>query len=414
MRFRMKNMLAALGLAASLAAPAFAQTFQPTSMNHGRRDPVPVYPSAPAESCPAPTPGMPSAIPGAMPSAPGTPSATPGAPAPAAPGVEAPAPGTMSPDANAAAAGAFGAAPSAGTGGGDTFNPSMFGDLLSPSRLVFVTAASGRNGTSTVRSVPVTAAGSFKISDKGSPKPQDRVYVTYDYYNDVGASTNGTGSGEVHRETLGFEKTFLDGNASVGIRLPFTESTGGASGIGDGTIGDLTLYGIYAFLNDRQTGNVFSVGMALTIPTGPSFDDPSGHDLNQFIYQPFIGYIYNFNNSFFVEGFHSALISDHQNALSQDVAFGWWMYRCNDTNSTIRGIVPMVELHLYTPLDNTNTTVPTTPGSFALISDNILTVTAGVSFQIGERMSFGIAAGVPVTGPRPDSFEAITSFVYHY
>jgi hypothetical protein len=438
MRFRTKNLLAALGLAASLISPALGQEpFQPTSMNHGRRDPIPVVPSAPAESCPAPTPGMPGAmpstIPGAMPGTPGAPvtPAIPGTPAPAtpAPGAEGPVPGVMTPYPGAAAVGAFGAAPSAGTGGSSTFNPSMFGDLLSPSRVVFATPGSpgtpstvvfrrgalpttlpGTPGTTSFRSIPVLSDGSFKISDNGSPKPQDRAYVTYNYFNDPSGPSGP--SGDVNRETLGLEKTFLCGNASVGLRLPFTESSSSLGGLGDGTMGDLTLYGIYAFLNDRETGNVLSTGFALTLPTGPAFRDPTGRDLNDVIYQPFFGYIYNFNRDFYIEGFHSAIVSEHQCGLSQDVSLGWWMYRSNDGN--LRGIVPTVELHLYTPLDNTSTYVSDQIGTSSLISDNTLTITTGVTFLIGDRISVGVAVGVPVTGPRPDSYEAITTFNWRF
>ena len=321
--------------------------------------------------------------------------------------------------ADAGNSGAFGQAPSAGTGGADTFNPSMFGDLLGGSRLVVTTRSASSSSfgstsfSTTTRSVPILSGGGFKISDNGSPRPQDRAYITYNYFNDVGTGTGSTTTGDVNRETLGFEKTFLDGNASLGVRLPFTESSSSLGGIGDGTIGDLTLYGIYAFINDRETGNVFSTGMALTIPTGPSVRDPSGRDLNEFIYQPFIGYIYNFDRNFFVQGFHSGIFSEHQNGLSQDVAAGMWLYRSSDAGSTIRGIVPTVELHLYTPLDHTGgSTID--PSGFTVVSDNTLTVTTGVTFLIGDRISLGVAVGIPVTGPRPDSYEAITTFNWRF
>ncbi|HEX3314261.1 MAG TPA: hypothetical protein VHR72_05175, partial [Gemmataceae bacterium] len=90
-------------------------------------------------------------------------------------------------------------------------------------------------------------------------------------------------------------------------------------------------------------------------------------------------------------------------------------YRSGDSGSVIRGIVPTVELHLYTPLDHTNGTVidPTT-GGFSLVADNTLTVTSGVTFLIGDRISLGVAVGVPVTGPRPDAYEAITTFNWRF
>ena len=56
----------------------------------------------------------------------------------------------------------------------------------------------------------------------------DRFFVTYNYFNNVHAPALRVQNGfltqerigyDVHRETYGFEKTFLDGIASVGLRL---------------------------------------------------------------------------------------------------------------------------------------------------------------------------------------------------
>ena len=47
--------------------------------------------------------------------------------------------------------------------------------------------------------------------------------MTYNYFNVDGLHTTGFG---IHREVVGFEKTLLDGNASIGMRLPYTQATG--------------------------------------------------------------------------------------------------------------------------------------------------------------------------------------------
>jgi hypothetical protein len=98
--------------------------------------------------------------------------------------------------------------------------------------------------------------GAFKIQENESPRPADRVNLTFNYYNSVDL---GTKKIDVQRETLGFEKTFLDGNASLGARLPFFQNLDNKD-----DMGDITLIGKFAFLNDRMTGNVISGGIAIT------------------------------------------------------------------------------------------------------------------------------------------------------
>jgi hypothetical protein len=105
----------------------------------------------------------------------------------------------------------------------------------------------------------VVARGAEKMSENDSPRPQDRVFGNYNYYNNVRKVI------DVHRETVGFEKTFLNGNASIGLRLPFFQDV--APGFSEGDPGDLSIRLKYAWINDP--GTVISTGLAITTPTGP-------------------------------------------------------------------------------------------------------------------------------------------------
>jgi hypothetical protein len=102
--------------------------------------------------------------------------------------------------------------------------------------------------------------GAFKIQENESPRPMDRVYFNYNFYSGVDL---GSKKVDIQRETFGFEKTVLDGNASLGIRVPIFQNLDSKD-----DIGDITLIGKYAFFNDRTTGNVISGGVAVTPPTG--------------------------------------------------------------------------------------------------------------------------------------------------
>src|SRR5205085_9663272 len=132
----------------------------------------------------------------------------------------------------------------------------------------------------------------------------DRVFFTYNYYDRVNAAAANFG---LNRELIGFEKTFLDGNASFGMRLPFQQTTG-ASNLGDFAnheIADITLIGKYALVNDRETGNVLSGGLALTLPTADHrVVLADGNTLRSVLLQPYVGWIINGGN-LFAQGFHS-------------------------------------------------------------------------------------------------------------
>ena len=65
----------------------------------------------------------------------------------------------------------------------------------------------------------------FKIADNQSPQPQNRIYSSFNYYDNLNYQVNSRlGSPlsdfQVYRYIVGFEKTVLDGNGSFGMRLP--------------------------------------------------------------------------------------------------------------------------------------------------------------------------------------------------
>src|SRR5207248_9322234 len=70
--------------------------------------------------------------------------------------------------------------------------PPMLGDLLVPTggfRTVFF-APRGSTPTAQVFRLPSANHG-FKIADDNSPRPQNRVFTTYNYYNDINTRFDG-------------------------------------------------------------------------------------------------------------------------------------------------------------------------------------------------------------------------------
>jgi hypothetical protein len=248
---------------------------------------------------------------------------------------------------------------------------------------------------------PVAVArGAFKIGENGVARPQDRVFATYNYYNNV------LGALDVHREMGGIEKTFAGGDASIEVRLPFVQNHVQNDGGQEDDIADLTFILKYALVN--RADSVLSVGLATTAPTGPVPSmlilRPDGFErVHPWQLQPFVGYYQAFGD-WYVQGFSSAMIpTDERDAvwLFNDVGLG---YRLFEGGGLIRAVIPTVEAHVNTPLSNR--------GDIGF-SDSV-NVTAGTYFLLGERLTLGTAAGTPVTGPRLFDFEAIFSLNWRF
>jgi hypothetical protein len=341
-----------------------------------------------------------------------------------------------------AGADAFARAPEAGTQPAASADPALFGDLGGGGipRIGAVLPTPGNGATTTGSSVkpggplsantpnipygraiagpgdsiaaiaPLGSRANFKITEDDSPAPVDRVYFIYNYYNDVGASTGLSPSRlDLQREALGLEKTFLDGNASVGLRLPYLELTGNSE-FDDWHIGDLSLLFKYAFINNKQTGNVVSAGMVLTVPTGEGLQIEGESSLNSVVFQPFVGGIYNYN-AFFFQGFSSIAVPDDMRDITlwfNSMAAGYHLLpKSTDPDDILRDVAPVVELHINTPLNHRGS--ESVPIGFPDTVD----LTGGFHF-VFRRATIGIAVGTPLTGPKPFEFEGLANVDFHF
>lgn len=394
--------------------------------------PVLPAPCLPGHPVPAPLPGVPGA-PGA-PSQPGQPP-TPGAGSQGA----APLPGQTDPtqpatpgdgtsalgqEAQAAQAG------EAGTAAAASFNPTMFGDLIGMRRFRRIVVPqrqiAGENTATSqaeaeararaarqTRSISVASftANAFKITENDSPRPTNRVFASFHYFNDVNGPINppGFGTANLYRETIGFERTFLDGNASFAMRLPFAQDTGPRSIIENTFVGDLNLIFKYALYND-PSGDVFSTGLVLTLPTGPSFEIPGESDLHPVLFQPWAGYIVNIGRTY-LQGFFSVVVpTDMRDAtvMFNDLAIGYQMYRSANPDAILTAVTPQFELHVNTPLSHRGTDSGLTG------FPDMVNLTGGVIFQLYGRATLGMAAGTPTAGPKPWAFEALSYFNLYF
>ena len=253
--------------------------------------------------------------------------------------------------------------------------------------------------------------GAFKITENESPRPQDRVFCTYNFFENLNGRLNPPGitQTDLHRETIGFEKTFLDGDASIGMRLPFIQLRGDES-IRESDVGDLSIILKYALINDPNTHNVLSMGLEVTVPTGPSFLPAGTPDIHSTLLQPYVGWIYNFGD-WFVHGFNSiAVPTDSQDVtyLFNDAAIGYFLPRSRDSNGWITELVPSCEVHVSTPLNHRGSLTQPFGGI------DIVDLTFGVTAGLCNRSTLALAFVTPVTGPRPFDWELQIHFNYRF
>jgi hypothetical protein len=276
----------------------------------------------------------------------------------------------------------------------------MFGDIVGGPAIRTVVRLP--NGATRSVFIPQVNRGGFKIADNESPRPTDRVFVTYNYYNNV--NTLGGPNFDLHREMIGFEKTFFDGNASIGMRLPFLQLDG-LQGVDDSLVGDLSIIFKWAFLNDLATGNLLSAGMVVTVPSGDDIHGITNPTIHPTILQPYVGGIYNAGD-LYVHGFSSLAISTDSRDVtfwSNDIAVGYWLYRNKEAGGLVHGIAPTLEAHVFTPLNHRNS-------SGDVFAPDWVVLTGGVYIDLGKSSTLGIAVATPVTGPHPFDVEAIVSF----
>jgi hypothetical protein len=312
---------------------------------------------------------------------------------------------------------------SAGEGGTQpaaSYAPGFFGDLIG-STVLTVVSITPKGGSFaqpfTFKSPDVTNSGGLKIAESDSPRPTDRIYYNFNFYGGIAVNPDPTVPLlQVSRHEIGFEKTFFGGDASFGMRLPFFSFAGDPSYETVFT-GDLVLLTKYAFINNRETGNVLSAGLVLTVPSGGSPSLLSGNNIREEVVrnypvtiEPYFGYIYNVTNRLYLQGFHSVCVpTDPSEAtfMSNDIGIGYYLFR-EPSAQFIRALVPTVEVHINTPFNHREE--PVAVGDVQMLDST--NITTGF-YLVLPRSTIGAAVGVPLVNG-PEHIEALVNFTMHF
>lgn len=376
--------------------------------------------------------GKPAPGPSGMTSAPGTASAAPASPGGATTGsgsTAAPTPGGF---ADVAAPVGGGGAVTAGDGGpysapglggglgtsGSALN--MIGDA-SPFRSLRTQAVALPGGgvrpiPPPARSTVVPSVREFKIAENQSPTPQDRVYFSFSFYDDVNKRLNTVfdvplKGVQIYRYTWGMEKTFNNGLGSVGLQLPLNNvyaqsrepniPTGGNST----ALGNLTVFMKHILAIDPASGSLASAGLAISPRTGSRAFGGAPFLLasGTTTIQPFLGYFVRFNKLFF-HGFEALDVpydAAQATMIYNDLGVGYYLYEREEAAGMVRAIVPTFEVHANIPLNHR--------GAYDRLdkygTPDVVNLTSGINVRLYEASILTLGIVAPVTGPRPFDFE---------
>ncbi len=286
------------------------------------------------------------------------------------------------------------------------------------------------------------AVGLLKISEDNNPMPRDRVIFNYDYFDSVPFTAAGI---PVNRYQFGVEKTFLDGRASLEMRLPFASTINsdmvmGATGTNT-ELGNLRIAPKLLLLR-REKVNV-STGMGIYLPTADDFNVRQANGQNMIHVNntsvqlaPYVAVLYTPNDRLFGQawlgmtfdtGGNQVTVNPTvfggtgnignlraANLLTADIQVGYWVYQSD--SGYVRGAAPFVELHYNGAVSN-GTVLSAGQGFF--VGDtggnfDEFNLSAGVTMRIGQQGNLSVGAAAPLRTGQNRTFDYQIGVRFNY
>ena len=205
--------------------------------------------------------------------------------------------------------------------------PNMFGDLpMSTAFIEGISTAGSIKGFRSNFTLPLAGASRIgKISENDSPIPRDRVFFSYNHFQNVFQLSETPifppgptliRQQPIDRYTIGAEKTFYDGWTSVEVRMPMLgtfDTQLQSVGMTGGNWGNLTF--VLKSLLYMDNATAIGAGMSIETPTGSSTTTRIATTQLQFLNQsthlsPYIGFVWSpgdprwgWGNGLFLTGF---------------------------------------------------------------------------------------------------------------
>lgn len=278
----------------------------------------------------------------------------------------------------------------------------------------------------------------FKVAENASPTPRDRIFFNYNHFHNALRDVNGV-QHNLDRFTFGFEKTFLDGMASLETRFPFASGLNSTQEIDSADtlnteVGNLALALKYSLLRGRNW--VASGGVTMALPTGDDFelfvidtDLQSGGLILDLEVQndavhlaPFVGFAIS-SSDWFAQGFCQVDIDlngnevftstggfegvlQDQNLLFLDISIGHWFFRNASRDARVSAAALITELHYTSTLNDTDDVAGITNPSNRV---DVLNATGAVEILIGSS-SLRIGAAAPLRDDAGSLFDGEVIF----
>lgn len=335
-----------------------------------------------------------------------------------------------------------------------SLTPGVFGDQFGGNCLkIFnleMQPGTNKNLDGVCVALPSSLVGRFKVAENNSPIPGDRAYFDYNFF-----STTVYGL-DVSRFTVGVEKSFFDGCASLELRLPFASTLDGQQvsdfgfqfGVTNNTttrFGDLQI--ISKFIIAQHDCWTFGGGLGVSVPTAPDFEvttergDGILRVKNEAVHlQPFLSFHYAPDDRFYLQGFSGLDIdlngypvqvqlfpgsSDPFSTVTgrlrdrtfwtTDVAAGYWVYR--NPCAWLTGLAPQLEVHWNQAIDKVNSVegnIGGIQGDTHIYSNVNLGAILNLEFRNNSRLAIGAVFPVTDNNNRDFSVEFGVLFNYHF
>jgi len=288
-------------------------------------------------------------------------------------------------------------------------------------------------------------AGRNDYFENGSALPRDRAYFYYSGVSDFAALGRDF---NINRYTLGGEKTFCDGRASVEVRLPLagtadpTQSVvGPVSGLDSFVLGNLGVLGKAALV--RTDDFILTAGFGVSVPTAPDtrINSLSGAPLlevnnDTVLLQPVVATAWAPTERLFVQGAAQFDIdafgnpvygADGNGGLTRLGRFmdqgytylhgglGYWVYQDYAPEARLSGVALLTELSYIKSMGEGNQVV-TDQATLAPLDGGVddLNVTVGANVLLGDRASISAGVALPVGGPKPYDWVAQVQLNWYF
>lgn len=269
-----------------------------------------------------------------------------------------------------------------------------------------------------------SSMSNYKISENQSPRPQDRVFFEFNYYNNANDTINSRESSPITQMkayvyNFGLEKTFNNGMGSIGIRFPLNNLTANSfdNSVNTPTTtapGNLTIFSKYILAQNTSTGSLISACWAITpqTATGSFAVAPYLLPLNSTYFQTCLAYIYKHNKWYFqgFSGFSFPMNPDNVSMVYNDIGVGYFLVQNQDPDAWLTALAPTFELHVNNPVNHRDPFNRFDPAG----TPDSVNLTFGLNFGFRNTAVLTTAFVTSVSSPKPFDSEAIVMLNIFY